>query len=169
MLDASVESDVGTTGARLMSSLREYVMKVTVAAFASLFASTAVLAADPATSLGSSQGMVMVSKDKQFVRVQDGQVLKPGDRVLVMQGGGTTVRFGDGCELKLPESSLAVIPSVSTCAGGNAEIAQLSPESAQALGMGQAGSGTGGLWVVGALPAVGVAAGESGSDETVSP
>lgn len=144
-------------------------MKAIALALASLLVSPVVFAADSNATLNSIQGVVMVSKDKKFATVQNGQVLKAGDRVLVLQDGGAVIRFNDGCELTLPESSLAVIPEVSTCAGGNAEIAQLSPENAQALGMGKiALSGTG-LWVVGALPAAGVAAGESGSDDTVSP
>ncbi|MFM6988391.1 MAG: hypothetical protein ACKOXG_06965 [Arenimonas sp.] len=144
-------------------------MKAIVIAFASLFVSTAALAADPVAVLGSAEGQVMVSKDKKFVTVQTGQVLKPGDRVLVLQDGAALVRFNDGCELALPESSLAVVPKISTCAGGNAEIAQLSPESAQALGLGKVAMSASGLWAVGGLPAAGVAAGESGDDETVSP
>ena len=143
-------------------------MKAIALALAGLFVSTAALAADPVAVLGSSQGQVMVSKDKKFVSVQTGQALKAGDRVLVMQDGNALVRFNDGCELALPESSLAVIPAVSTCAGGNAEIAQLSPESAQALGLGKVALSATGLWAVGGLPAAGVAAGESG-DDTVSP
>ena len=144
-------------------------MKALTFALASLFASSAALAADTTATLGTTEGVVMVSKDKKFVNVQSGQMLKPGDRVLVMQDGGATVRFSDGCELVLPESSLAVIPAVSTCAGGNAEIAQLSPETAQALGLGKVALSATGLWVVGGLPAAGVAAGESGDDDTVSP
>lgn len=142
-------------------------MKAIALALAGLFACTAALAADPVAVLGSTQGVVMVSKDKKFVSVQTGQALKAGDRVLVMQDGGATIRFNDGCELALPESSLAVIPAVSTCVGGNAEIAQLSPETAQALGLGKIALSSTGLWVVGGLPAAGVAAGES--DDTVSP
>ncbi len=144
-------------------------MKAIALALASLFASSAALAADPVATLGSAEGVVMVSKDKKFVSVQPGQALKAGDRVLVMQDGSALVRFNDGCELALPETSLAVIPAVSTCAGGNAEIAQLSPESAQALGLGKVAMSASGLWAVGALPAAGVAAGESGNDDTVSP
>ena len=144
-------------------------MKAIALALASLFASTAALAAGPVATLGSTEGVVMVSKDKKFVTIQPGQVLKPGDRVLVMQDGAALVRFNDGCELALLETTLAVIPAVSTCAGGNAEIAQLSPASAQALGLGKIAMSATGLWAVGGLPAAGVAAGESGDDDTVSP
>ena len=143
-------------------------MKAITVALASLLVSSVAVAADPVAVLSNTQGMVMVSKDKKFVSVQTGQALKAGDRVLVMQDGGATIRFGDGCELALPESSLAVIPAVSTCAGGNAEIAQLSPESAQALGLGKIALSATGLWAVGGLPAAGVIAGES-DDDTVSP
>ena len=143
-------------------------MKAIALALASLFVSTAALAADSVAVLGSTEGVVMVSKDKKFVSVQTGQALKAGDRVLVMQDGSALVRFNDGCELVLPETSLAVIPAVSTCAGGNAEIAQLSPETAQALGLGKIALSATGLWAVGGLPAAGVIAGES-DDDTVSP
>jgi len=65
-------------------------MKALALALASLFASSAALAADSTASLGTAKGVVMVSKDKKFVTVQPGQALKPGDRVLIVRGRSAT-------------------------------------------------------------------------------
>src|SRR5574343_800391 len=135
--------------------------------FAALFGHTAQAA--PAAVLASAEGQVLVNQGKQFVTASAGQALAAGDRVMLMKGARASLRFADGCVLPLAESSLVVVQSLSSCAGGDIQIARLQPVNAQAIGADALPSTTG-LWAVFALPALGVLAGESGNnDESVSP
>lgn len=135
--------------------------------FAALFGHTAQAA--PAAVLASAEGQVLVNQGKQFVTAKSGQALAAGDRVMLMQGARASLRFADGCVLPLAESSLVVVQTLSSCAGGDIQIASLQSMNAQAIGA-DALPSTAGLWAVFALPALGVLAGESGNnDESVSP
>jgi len=93
-------------------------------------ASGSAFSAQPAASLASAKGSVMVNQGKQFVSAQSGQMLAIGDRVMVMEGGSASLRFADGCVQTLDSGSLAVVQS--TCNVAN--VAQISPVNAQALG-----------------------------------
>lgn len=125
--------------------------------------------AAPAAVLTSADGQVLVNQGKQFVTAAPGQALAAGDRVMLMKGARASLRFADGCVLPLAESSLVVVQTLSSCAGGDIQIARLQPVSAQAIGADALPSTTG-LWAVFALPTLGVLAGESGNDdESVSP
>ena len=125
--------------------------------------------AAPAAVLASADGQVLVNQGKQFVTAAPGQALAAGDRVMLMKGARASLRFADGCVLPLAESSLVVVQSLSSCAGGDIQIASLQPMNAQAIGA-EALPSTTGLWAVFALPALGVLAGESGNDDdSVSP
>lgn len=166
-------------------------------AFALTFAlaSSAGFAAQPAATLASAQGSVLVNQGKQFVSAQSGQLLAVGDRVMVMEGASASLRFADGCVLPLASGSLAVVQS--TC--NAADVARVSPVSAQAVGGEERdcdddgifdsqdndidGDGVlnsddkhnscrsnAGIWIVGGLAAVGAAVMISdGDDETISP
>lgn len=132
-----------------------------------LFAPAAFAA--PAAVLAQAEGQVLVNQGKQFVTAAPNQVLSAGDRVMLMKGARASLRFADGCVLPLSESSLVVVQTLSSCAGGDIQIARLQPVSAQAIGADALPSSSG-LWAVFALPALGVLAGESqGDDESVSP
>lgn len=132
-----------------------------------LFAPAAFAA--PAAVLASADGQVLVNQGKQFVTASAGQALAAGDRVMLMKGARASLRFADGCVLPLSESSLVVVQTLSSCAGGDIQIASLQPMNAQAIGADALPSTTG-LWAVFALPALGVLAGESGNDDdSVSP
>lgn len=125
--------------------------------------------AAPAAVLASADGQVLVNQGKQFVTAAPGQALAAGDRVMLMKGARASLRFADGCVLPLAESSLVVVQTLSSCAGGDIQIARLQPVSAQAIGADALPSTTG-LWAVFALPTLGVLAGESGNDDdSVSP
>lgn len=125
--------------------------------------------AAPAAVLTSADGQVLVNQGKQFVTAAPGQALAAGDRVMLMKGARASLRFADGCMLPLAESSLVVVQTLSSCAGGDIQIARLQPVSAQAIGADALPSTTG-LWAVFALPTLGVLAGESGNDDdSVSP
>lgn len=139
-------------------------------AFAALIALTGAAtasAATPAAVLASAEGQVLVNQGKEFVSATAGQALVAGDRVMVMQGATASLRFADGCLLPLTQSSLVVVQNLSSCAGGDVQIAELKPMSAQAAGAKALPSKVG-LWAVFALPAIAIIAGES-SDDTVSP
>ena len=143
-------------------------MKAIVFATAiALTSAASASAAAPAAVLATSQGQVLVNQGKEFVSAAAGQALVAGDRVMLMEGASASLRFADGCVLPLTQSSLVVVQNLSSCAGGDVQIAELKTMNAQAPGSKVLPSKLG-LWAVFALPAIAVIAGES-SDDTVSP
>lgn len=169
---------------------------IRIAFAASIALATSVaFAAQPAATLASVNGSVLVNQGKQFVSAQSGQLLALGDRVMVMEGGDASLRFADGCVKTLASGSLAVVQS--TC--NAASVVRISPVSAQAVGgeerdcdddgvfdsqdddidgdgvmnkddtYNSCSSNTG-IWIVGGLAAAGAAVLISdGDDETISP
>jgi hypothetical protein len=101
-------------------------------AFALTLALTASagIAAQPAATLASANGSVLVNQGKQFVSAQPGQMLAAGDRVMIMQGGNATVRFADGCVKNLEAGSLLLVKDACT----TSSMSQVAAISAQALG-----------------------------------
>jgi hypothetical protein len=93
-----------------------------------------------AATLSSANGSVMVNQGKQFVSAQSGQALAAGDRIMVMQDGSAVVRFDDGCDVTISGGSVAVLPAVSTCAGGKMEISRLAGETASVAAASSAGT-----------------------------
>ncbi len=63
-------------------------------------------------TLSSSQGTVLVNDGSHFVTARPGQILKPGDRVMVMQGGTATLTYADGSKAAVPSGSLYSVNSV---------------------------------------------------------
>ncbi len=101
-----------------------------VFALSALVVSSVSFAAQPAATLVSAKGSVLVNQGKQFVTVQKGQLLAVGDRVLVMEGGTASLKFTDGCVQVLPAGTLATVQT--TCNAGS--LARVAPLSAQAVG-----------------------------------
>ncbi|MCX7034406.1 MAG: hypothetical protein NT046_10610 [Arenimonas sp.] len=101
---------------------------------ASLLLSTAAFAADGTATLVNQQGTVLVNQGEEFVTATQAQALKAGDRVMVMEGGTAQISFADGCVLPLASGSMAVVPETSTCAGAIANVEQIGPSYAQAVG-----------------------------------
>ena len=101
---------------------------------ASLLLSSTAFAADGAATLSNQQGTVLVNQGEEFITATEAQVLKAGDRVLVMEGGSAEVIFNDGCVLPLASGSMAVVSDLSTCAGSVAAVEQIGPSHAQAIG-----------------------------------
>lgn len=93
-------------------------------------AASAGVAAQPAATLASAKGSVLVNQGKQFVSAQAGQLLTAGDRVMIMQGGSATLRFADGCVKNLDSGSMLLVQN--TCASSS--LSQVAAVSAQALG-----------------------------------
>ena len=145
-------------------------LKVIAFCLAASFVASASASVAPAT-LANADGVVLVNQGKQFVTAHIGQQLVAGHRVMVMQGGQASLRFADGCVLPLASGSMAVVPAVSTCAGGNANITRVSAQTAQVdSGSNVKPSSDVWLYVAGAVVVVGaLASGSDSSNDTVSP
>ena len=101
---------------------------------ASLLLSSVGFAADGSATLSNQQGTVLVNQGEQFITATQAQALKAGDRVMVMEGGSAELTFSDGCVLPLASGSMAVVSEFSTCAGSVADVQQIGPTYAQAVG-----------------------------------
>jgi type V secretory pathway adhesin AidA len=130
--------------------LKEFFMKSIV----TLALALAFSGAASAATLSSTNGSVMVNQGKQFVSAQKGQALAAGDRVMVMQDGSAVVRFDDGCDVTIDGGSVAVLPAVSTCAGGKMEVSRLAGDASSTV----AAANSAGTWALigGAALAVGL-------------
>ena len=146
-------------------------LKVMALCLAASFAANTSASVAPAT-LANADGVVLVNQGKQFVTAQIGQQLAAGHRVMVMQGGQASLRFADGCVLPLASGSMAVIPAVSTCAGGNANITTVGAQTAQVeSGTNSKSMSRSDVWMLvgGAAVVIGVLASGDDSNNTVSP
>ena len=106
--------------------------RTTALTAALLFAASPVAASEPVATLSQAEGTVLVNQGEQFVTASEGQALKAGDRVMLMEGARASLVFADGCVLPLAEGSLVDVPAVSTCAGGLAQVQALGPALAEA-------------------------------------
>lgn len=96
---------------------------------------TPAFAQGPVASLAQQEGTVLVNQGEVFATAEDGQALRAGDRVMVMEGGFANLVFGDGCEVVVPQGSLLDVPAASPCVTGEvAQIKQIGPNYAQAVG-----------------------------------
>ena len=75
-----------------------------------------------------------MNQGEVFTTAAEGQALKAGDRVMVMEGGSAEITFADGCVLPLVSGSLVDVPEISTCAGAVANVQNIGPSYAQAVG-----------------------------------
>jgi hypothetical protein len=97
------------------------------AACALLAASTGLAAAENAVPadarLTNVQGTVLVDRGTGFVRVLGDAGLRLGDRVMVTDGGGAFLDFGENCAFPLEAPSMTTVTqhacSVSTQSGGS--------------------------------------------------
>lgn len=102
-------------------------------------AASAATSASPVTgpTLSVSKGTVLVSNGGQFVTAKPGQVLKAGDRVMVMQGGNATLNYGNGHTSALPSGTLADVGASNVNTFGSRGFAgqqKIGPMYAQAVG-----------------------------------
>lgn len=110
----------------------------------------------PFVTANDVEGAIQVNRGNGFVPLREGDVLKPGDRVMAMNNGGADLKFSDGCELEVEEQTIVTVPDKSTCAGGVALVQNIAPGSAGAVG----GSGAGGVdwkgfWTVAGVVIIG--------------
>ncbi len=96
----------------------------------------------PGAVLNVGQGTVLVNSGSQFVTAKPGQVLKPGDRVMVMSGGAATVKYSDGHSASLPAGTLVSFDSrgfggyAASSASAGARATPIGPMYAQVGGGG---------------------------------
>jgi len=104
----------------------------------------------PTTTLTQVEGRVSVNQGDGFAPAQEGMRLKPGDRVMVQEGGEAALTFDDECRMEVTENKLMTVPGRSTCAGGVAAIQPLQPAGGAAIGgaAGATGTGNGGVLIM---------------------
>lgn len=103
-------------------------------------------------------GPVQVNQGERFVPLQAGAALQAGDRVMALSEGSATLRFADGCELRVAPESMITVPATSTCKGAVVVAQSTAPGSSGAVG---AGAGTPTHWGSAALIAGIVAVGNA--------
>ena len=118
-----------------------------------------VFAQDPAAPFVTAnevEGAIQVNRGDGFVPLREGDVLKPGDRVMAMNNGGAELKFSDGCELEVEEETIVTVPDRSTCAGGVAIVQNIAPGGPGAVG-GSAAGGVDwkGFWTIAGIVIVG--------------
>lgn len=90
--------------------------------------------ADSVATMGAISGDVKINQGEAFTQAQPGQAVGAGDRILVMEGGKTSITFSDGCEMDISGGSLVTVPATSTCKGGVAKTQQIAPDNGGAVG-----------------------------------
>jgi len=131
------------------------------------------LAAESFAQIKSLKGDAMVTQGERFVTAHEGMALQQLDRVVVLEQGGATIEFTDGCQYQLKEMELLTVGSTSTCKADQAEYqvvkqtatSQIQPVSGAVGGSGAgAGAGVG----AGAAAGAGVGAGAAGLGGTIA-
>jgi hypothetical protein len=100
----------------------------TVLLAAALISATGVAVGSPQTpstdGLGGgtllvSKGTVMVDNGSGYVAAKNGQMLKTGDRVMVLNGANASLRYANGRSVGLPPSTMADVGMSNVSAFGN--------------------------------------------------
>lgn len=150
--------------------------RITVAlAVALAIAPTAALAQDPATDtaigLTVENGSVLVSTGGEFVQATPGQVLQPGQRVLVAEGASASLDYRGGCQTPLAQPGVYTVSASCNPAGTNPAESGTSTASGTGAGTGGAAIGTGTVvaGVVGGVAVIAAVAGGGGSDDPPPP
>lgn len=126
--------------------MKRYGIAPMCAAIVLAFGAPARAANDVNATLAAMRGDVMVNHGKEFVPASVGMPLESGTRVMVAEGASAEVVFNDGCSLPVRGGTMITVPSVSTCAGGNALAQNTDPAHSGALG----GAATAGALLEGA-------------------
>jgi len=91
-----------------------------------LFALASMAHASVAT-MGPTKGDVKINQGVEFVEAQPGQAVNAGDRILVMEGGGASITYSDGCKMNIGPGSLVTVPATSSCKGAPVHSQQIAP------------------------------------------
>lgn len=113
------------------------------------------LAAESFAQIKSLKGDAMVTQGERFVTAHEGMALQQLDRVVVLEQGGATIEFTDGCQYQLKEMELLTVGS-STCKAGGKEYQVVKQTATSQI---QPGIGAGGGSGAGAGAGAGVGAG----------
>lgn len=105
-----------------------------------LFALPVVAQDNTNATATSVNGPVQVNSGDSFKNLKPGQALKPGDRVMALGSGTTTITFPDGCQRTVQPGTVVTVPAVSPCASGvEANVQRVSPGGTGAVGATAAG------------------------------
>lgn len=150
--------------------------RITVAlAVALAIAPLAAFAQDPATEtvigLTVENGSVLVSTGGEFVQAAPGQVLQPGQRVLVAEGASASLDYSGGCQTPLAQPGVYTVSASCSPTGTNPAESGTSTASGTGAGTGGAAVGTGTVvaGVVGGVAVIAAVAGGGGSDDPPPP
>ncbi|HET9159013.1 MAG TPA: hypothetical protein VFN88_00240, partial [Caulobacteraceae bacterium] len=66
--------------------------------------------------VSSVSGAVAITQGGQTSALTSSTVLRPGDRVIAMDGGQAQVKFADGCVMHVQAKSMATVGATSPCA-----------------------------------------------------
>jgi hypothetical protein len=73
------------------------------------------LAQEPTAAIGNQVGQVTVSTGGgDFRSAASGQALKPGDRVMLVDGSAVTLNFPNGCSMNFNKPGVYTVPAVCT-------------------------------------------------------
>jgi hypothetical protein len=93
--------------------------------FAALLFAGAALAADPVptasvnATLAEMRGTVLVNQGERFEAGSTGTLLKKNDRVMAMEESDATVKYFEGCEIKVKAGTVVTIPELIPCECGD--------------------------------------------------
>ena len=85
-------------------------------------------------SLKQIQGTVLINHGKGYSIARLDMGLKPGDRVLTMDGARAVIVQADGCVIKLTDNVIFTLELPSTCQGGTKTIKKAGPYYVRAIG-----------------------------------
>jgi hypothetical protein len=90
--------------------------------------------ADSVATLGGIVGDVKLNQGSEFFQAKGGEALSAGDRILVMEGGATSMVFSDGCKTNIAGGTLVTVPPTSPCKGAQVRAQQFAPSDNGAVG-----------------------------------
>lgn len=123
-------------------------------------------AAEPLAQIKSLKGDALVTQGERFVSAREGMALQQLDRVVVLEQGGATIEFQDGCRHQMHEMELLTVGATSACQVKGAEyqaVEQTATSQISAKRKAGAVIGTGGAAGTAAGSAAGTAAGVAGT------
>lgn len=153
-------------------------------AVALTLAPLAAIAQEPATDaaigLTVENGSVLVSTGGEFVQATTGQMLQPGQRVLVAEGASASLDYSGGCQTPLAQPGVYTVSATCNVAGtrstgegstGTGSAGTASTTTAAGTGSAAATVGTGTVvaGVVGGVALIAAVAGGGGSDDPPPP
>jgi hypothetical protein len=116
-----------------MTRVRHCLLIITVACLTSI---GPVQADNSAGVLREVQGTVWINQGKNYVVGHSGMKLKPGARVLTLDGASAVVKQTDDRLTQLEPNSLFMLRELGTYPGGAATVREIGPDYTEAIGAG---------------------------------